>query len=252
MFACLLVCASFLDAASAQNPPFNSEPNDRPERAQDGNDVANPGRVVNADFNQFVDAELDARAAAPQNRPRESIMLQRPSATSSEKTNPAPSLTTPFVALLVVVVLIIVAAKVLGRKESAFRGAFAAEAFDILSRRAIDARNSLVLVRVGDKLVVIGLSPNGMNSLSEITDRAEVERLTNLSKTNEPQRASRWFGWLSMSKSTNATAASPPQQQPSLPSNMGGKNRVTNSTTQVGRNFPSGLSVRELEEGGHV
>lgn len=56
------------------------------------------------------------------------------------------------------------------------------DAVDPLGRRAIDARQSLLLVRIGSRILVLGSSPAGLQTLSEITDPVEVDLLAGICK----------------------------------------------------------------------
>lgn len=52
------------------------------------------------------------------------------------------------------------------------------EALELLGRRMIEPKISIHLVRCGGKVLVLGVSPDGVRTLSEIADPGEVERLT--------------------------------------------------------------------------
>ena len=52
------------------------------------------------------------------------------------------------------------------------------EALELLGRRMIEPKVSIHLVRCGGKVLVLGVSPDGVRTLSEIADPHEVERLT--------------------------------------------------------------------------
>jgi flagellar biogenesis protein FliO len=241
-----ITCLCTLVIASSAGVVFGQlQPDDDP---QSPNRNPAPQRVINADFNQAADRVVRDSGARP------AIPLARP---SDEKSPSKPSKASglwPFVALLGVVLLIVGLAKLMNRKEAALSGVLAETVFDILARRAIDARNSILLVRVGDKLVVVGLAQNGMTTLSEITDQIEVERLTNLSKASEAHAGFNWFGWLGSAKSVTSSTDEQSQRE-SLESEQSPHNRASRpaaTNTQLGQQIPSGLSVRELEEGGHV
>ncbi len=51
------------------------------------------------------------------------------------------------------------------------------EALELLGRRLIEPKVSIHLVRCGGKVLVLGVSPDGVRTLSEIADPHEVERL---------------------------------------------------------------------------
>lgn len=51
------------------------------------------------------------------------------------------------------------------------------EAMELLGRRVIEQKVAIHLVRCGGRVLVLGVSPEGARTLSEITDPAEVNRL---------------------------------------------------------------------------
>lgn len=87
--------------------------------------------------------------------------------------------------LLAIVVAIVFGTHWL-RKHSptAVRG-LPSEAFDILGRRAIDQRNSVLIARCGSRVLVLSLSPHGMQTLVEITDPVEVDCLAGLCRMSQ-------------------------------------------------------------------
>lgn len=82
--------------------------------------------------------------------------------------------------LLFVVGLIVFGARWLkARSPSTARG-LPSEAFEILGRKAIDTRTSVVLARSGTRVLLLSLSPHGLQTLAEITDPVEVDCLAGL------------------------------------------------------------------------
>ena len=66
--------------------------------------------------------------------------------------------------------------KLLPKDASALPG----EVFQVLGRKPLLGRQQAQVVRFGNKLVLLAVSPLGAESLAEITYPAEVERLTGL------------------------------------------------------------------------
>jgi flagellar protein FliO/FliZ len=62
-------------------------------------------------------------------------------------------------------------------------------AVTVISRTPVGARQQLLLVRLGSRLVLVGSWPGGMAGLSEITDPAEVAAMT--SSANKPGSTAR-------------------------------------------------------------
>ena len=72
------------------------------------------------------------------------------------------------------------------------------EAIDVLGRRVVDPRNSVYIVKVGSRMIVLGSSPGGLTSLADITDPIEVASLANICAAAQQSRpdAARWLSKL--------------------------------------------------------
>jgi flagellar biogenesis protein FliO len=60
------------------------------------------------------------------------------------------------------------------------------EAVELLGRLPLAGRQQMHLVRVGGKLLLLSVTPAGAETLTEITDPQEVDRLSSLCQTNHP------------------------------------------------------------------
>jgi flagellar protein FliO/FliZ len=67
------------------------------------------------------------------------------------------------------------------------------EVFESLGRAPLTARQQMQLVRLGNKLVLLSVTPTGAESLTEITDVDEVNRLTGLCQQNKSGSISESF-----------------------------------------------------------
>ena len=67
------------------------------------------------------------------------------------------------------------------------------EAVEILGQAPLTARQQMQLVRVGNKLLLLALSPTGAETLSEITEPTEVEQLLALFRRTQPDSAAATF-----------------------------------------------------------
>lgn len=56
------------------------------------------------------------------------------------------------------------------------------DAVDVLGRRPLDPRTTLWLVRLGSKILVLGVSPAGVENLTEVSDPVEVDLLAGMCK----------------------------------------------------------------------
>ncbi len=67
------------------------------------------------------------------------------------------------------------------------------EVFDILGRSALGARQQVQLLRCGNKLLLVSIAPAGVETLTEITDPLEVDRLAGLCQQAHPKSATTAF-----------------------------------------------------------
>jgi len=84
----------------------------------------------------------------------------------------------PAVALAVVVALILCLRYALRRLGRAGVLKARTGAIDVLAQRSLSAKHQLYLVRMGERLVLVGASPEGLSTLCEVTDPEEIARLT--------------------------------------------------------------------------
>jgi flagellar biogenesis protein FliO len=63
----------------------------------------------------------------------------------------------------------------------------------VLGRVTLAPKQLAELLRVGNKLVLVALTPDGAKPITEVTDPAEVDRLTGLCQQQDPHSASRAF-----------------------------------------------------------
>ncbi len=83
------------------------------------------------------------------------------------------------VAALALVIALVFGLKWISQRVGAGRGVATrgGGAVEVLSRTAVSARHSVLLLRVGSRLLVVGAGTDGMNTLSEISDPVEVSEL---------------------------------------------------------------------------
>jgi flagellar biogenesis protein FliO len=95
---------------------------------------------------------------------------------------PTKSLYTMGTALTIVVGAFLMFAWVLRRsgRGRVGRGILPADAVSVLGRVSLSAKQVAQLLRVGNKLVLVALTPSGAETLTEVTDPAAVDRLMGL------------------------------------------------------------------------
>jgi len=103
-------------------------------------------------------------------------------------------------ALGLVLALILAAAYVVRRGMPGQPASLPAEALAILGRKALDHRHGLHLVRLGARVLLLGTSQQGLTTLAEVSEPAEVEALVALCRSKAglgggfAERLARWRG----------------------------------------------------------
>lgn len=90
---------------------------------------------------------------------------------------PGSSVVTVVSSLAIVLGLLFGVTWVMRRAAPAGMQPLPSDVIQVLGRAMLSPRQQMQLVRLGDKLVLIANTPTGVQTLTEVTDRAEVERL---------------------------------------------------------------------------
>jgi flagellar biogenesis protein FliO len=96
-------------------------------------------------------------------------------------------------ALAVVIGAFLLFAWILRRGTAGTATALPADVVSVLGRVPLAARQFVQLLRVGNKLVLVSLSPGGAETITEITDPAEVDRLAGLCQQSSPHSTTKAF-----------------------------------------------------------
>jgi flagellar biogenesis protein FliO len=72
-------------------------------------------------------------------------------------------------------------------------GLLPAEALEVLGRAPLAGRQQVHLVRLGSKLVLVSVSPTGTETLSEVTEPDEVQRLIAICRQTHTTSAASMF-----------------------------------------------------------
>jgi flagellar biosynthetic protein FliO len=145
-----------------------------------------PSSAVPAEVQLTAAEESPHSASGPQNLDdRIAPLPLAPRGTSSnsdsplQRSTPTPggSITTVVSSLAIVLGLLLGVTWLLRRAAPAGSQPLPSDVLQVLGRAMLSPRQQMQLVRIGDKLILIANSPAGMQTLTEITDRAEVERL---------------------------------------------------------------------------
>lgn len=76
------------------------------------------------------------------------------------------------------------------RNSSTSTAGLPKEAVEVLGRVSSGSRQQMELVRLGNKLVLLSVTPNAATPLAEVTEAEEVERLTTLCRDGRGGRMS--------------------------------------------------------------
>jgi len=93
---------------------------------------------------------------------------------------PTSSLWTTFGALLTLIAIILVAARLWKRHLPRVGGLLSGDVIEMLGRTPIDQKRQLQMIRIGSRILVVGTWGEGMVTLAEITDPSEVDCIAGL------------------------------------------------------------------------
>lgn len=105
----------------------------------------------------------------------------------------APSLTTVGGSLAVVLGLILLVAWILRKTSPAAGVPLPKEVFEVLGRAPLATRQQVHLLRCGKKLLLVSVTPAGVETLTEVEDPVEVDRLAGLCQQARPDSATSVF-----------------------------------------------------------
>lgn len=142
-----------------------------------------PQRGIGSGFEAAAPASTvrDSRRITP----RGTVPSAKSTSDRSESARAAPSLWTAFASLALVVGVILAAAR-LWRKHGPAAGAgLPDDALEILGKRQLDRRHAIQMVRCGSRVLVLGVTEDGLRALTEITDPQEVDDLARICRRPE-------------------------------------------------------------------
>ena len=214
LFSALILCATGGDRSIAQDGEFSGRPGVNtpktlttgvPSRSASENPRSNLGDSENTRHtNPATFANGSARqTSAPASRPvtplKRSSRLPSDDDAGAASTDAGSSSAGAFLAALVVLLLFVLGLAKLFLKRSPYSiTGLPTDAVDVLGRRTVDQRNSVYMIKVGSRLILMGSSSNGLSPLAEITDPIEVASLTNVcaaAKQTGPD-AAKWLSKL--------------------------------------------------------
>jgi len=153
----------------------------------------------------FARDTADARPGQEiaKNRPTASRPASKPGRPVAASDRPLPSPAPPrpiprrssdwtgwirtLAALAVVIALIFVARLILRRFGGRARPGPRGNVLEVLARTSTSTRHQLLVVRMGERIVLVGQGPSGMTALSEITEPDEISRLLSAAGKGDPR-----------------------------------------------------------------
>ena len=185
----LLFLATAASSAAAQPAGKNTE-----QESQRSSAYGPPSRRL-VEPATYAEETAESKAA-PRGAPLRLAPREKPS--SKVPSRPAPSssmehITTAIGGLGIVLGLFVVLVWFSRRFAPAGTAALPKEAVELLGRTSLGGTHQVQLMRVGAKLVLVALTPQGARTLTEITSAAEVERLSDLCRRQKPDSASASF-----------------------------------------------------------
>ena len=210
----LIVCNQRPSSMSAQDSQTSARPGVNAPKAISNGFPQQPQTTVPYDsqasrhgadrFNGAPYSTPDAQPSVPDSGDVQTPLKRRLNSDSEGEVDASLSAngnSTAGAVLTTVVVLLLFAlglAKLFLKRSPYAIGGLPTEAIDVVGRRVIDPRNSVFMIKVGSRMILLGSSPGGLSSLAEITDPIEVASLANIcaaSQRSAPD-AVKWLGKL--------------------------------------------------------
>ena len=138
------------------------------------------------------------KAPGPRSRPEPEVLTPRRVQTNSTGLDPrpldfSPSFWRPFLSLLAVLALIVLCAWLFRRFSPSSQHGRTNSAIEIIARSAISPKQSVCLIRLGRRLLLVGLSPNHMANLSAVDDPEEIALIMGEMEKQMPNSISKTF-----------------------------------------------------------
>ncbi|MAT16743.1 MAG: hypothetical protein CMJ46_15910 [Planctomyces sp.] len=140
------------------------------------------------DHQTAPNAEVSPIAAKSESRPIGSAQKTSEEAAGTATENKL-SLASPaklFTAVMFVVFLILLTAKFWKKHIPGASIPIPAESMTVLGERKLNKNHSICLVRLGSRVLVLGASADGLRTLSEITDPVEIDFLSGMARSTQP------------------------------------------------------------------
>ncbi|QDU41651.1 Flagellar biosynthesis protein, FliO [Symmachiella dynata] len=199
-----------------------------PPKTASGN--SNPPAVIGEAQKQGFQNPLDKKFPQASTAKKSSA-----SSTETQRKKKGGSLVQSALGLAFVLCLILIVAAWAKRHLPQANSALPSEAVQILGQRAVGQRQMIQLIRCGSRILVLGATPNGLTTLSEITDPVEVDYLAGLCRQDHPHSVTSAFSRLFQNYRDMSDDSTPPANPMGA---LSSKLRRTDPATDVPQNPP--------------
>lgn len=135
-----------------------------------------PSRAINNRAPAAIEDKTPSKRITPLARQKQGSQGQA----SNGAARQAPSVWGTLGALLVVISIILVAAKLFKKHSPLVSSNLPLEVMEVLGKRPLDARQTIHFVRCGSRILILGSSPAGLEMLSEVLDPVEVDLISGM------------------------------------------------------------------------
>lgn len=189
-----LVVPAVLDTPDRYIPSVQPASHTEPSADEPEKEVA---RVRPTDALEDAADDLKSGAGADRDRGFPSLKPSGEQRGSGTRADPTPkglgSVVTVISSLAVVLGLFFMTAWAMRRTGSGGLSSLPSDVFEMLGRAPLNNRQQVHLMRCGSKLLLVSVTPDGAETLTEIDDPDEVTRLAGLCKANQSGSASAAF-----------------------------------------------------------
>jgi flagellar biogenesis protein FliO len=138
------------------------------------------------------------------------IPLAGPNTKSPAAANSWSNFGTMLGSLAIVLGLFVVTIKLLRRGMPGAKQRLGSNVVEVLGQTPLAPRQTLQVIRFGNKILLVAMSPDGCDTLTEITDPLEVDRLAGMCQQSQANSSTKTFGELFR----QVTSLRPPLTEP--------------------------------------
>ncbi len=115
--------------------------------------------------------------------------------------------------LAIVLALFVVTIKLLRRGMPGAKQRLGSNVVEVLGQTPLAPRQTLQVIRFGNKILLVAMSPDGCDTLTEITDPLEVDRVAGMCQQSQANSSTKTFGEMFRQVTSMRPAASEPANE---------------------------------------